>query len=103
MVRTLPQAEGVQRILGEQGRGLDAVLFFDVGDDEILARLSRRRALEGRADDDPETVAARLRAYREQTEPVLTWYEARGLLRRIPAVGSVEQVAERVKRALNHA
>ncbi len=103
VVRTLPQAEGVQRILAEQGRGLDAVLFFDVGDDEILARLARRRALEGRADDDPETVAARLRAYREQTQPVLAWYEARGLLRRIPAVGSVEEVAERVKRALNNA
>ncbi|HTC23903.1 MAG TPA: adenylate kinase [Gemmatimonadales bacterium] len=103
VVRTVPQAEGVDRLLAEQGRKLDAVLFFDVGDQEILGRLDKRRGVEGRADDDPAAVATRLRAYREQTAPVLAWYDARGLVRRVPAVGAVDEVADRVRRALNGA
>jgi adenylate kinase len=100
VVRTIPQAEGLQRILAEKDRTMDSVLFFDVSDEEILARLERRRSIEGRADDDPAAVATRLRAYREQTAPVLAWYENRGGVRRIPAVGTVEEIAERVRRAL---
>jgi adenylate kinase len=100
VVRTIPQAEGLERILREKNRKMDAVLFFDVSDEEILSRLDRRRALEGRADDDPAAVATRLRAYREQTAPVLAWYEGRGGVRHIPAVGTVEEIAGRVRRAL---
>jgi adenylate kinase len=102
VVRTIPQAEGVERLLGDRGRRMDAVLFFDVTDDEILARLAKRRAVEQRADDDPSALATRLAAYRKQTAPVLDWYEKRNLLRRIPAVGSVEEIAERVRHALGH-
>ena len=50
VVRTIPQAEGLERILAEQRRKIDAVLFFDVTDEEILARLDRRRTVEGRAE-----------------------------------------------------
>ncbi len=100
VVRTVPQAEGLDRLLSEKNRTVDAVLFFDVSDDEILARLERRRSIEGRADDDPAAVATRLRAYREQTAPVLAWYEARGGVHRIPAVGTIEEISARVRRAL---
>ncbi len=100
VVRTIPQAEGVERLLSERGRQMDAVLFFDVSDDEILTRLAKRRAVEKRPDDDPDAVATRLRAYRKQTAPVLDWYEERNLVHRIPAVGSVEEIAERVRRTL---
>jgi adenylate kinase len=100
VVRTIPQAEGLERILAEKNRKMDAVLFFDVSDEEILARLDRRRSIEGRADDDPAAVATRLRAYREQTAPVLAWYEAQGGVKRIPAVGTVDEIAARVRRAL---
>jgi adenylate kinase len=100
VVRTIPQAEGMERILTEKGRRMDAVLFFDVTDEEILARLDRRRAVEHRADDDPGAVATRLKAYRQQTAPLLAWYEARQPVRRIPAVGTVEEIAGRVRGAL---
>lgn len=100
VVRTIPQAEGVEALLAERGRKMDAVLFFDVTDEEILARLARRRELDGRADDDPAAVAVRLQAYREQTAPVLDWYEARGGVIRIPAVGTVDEIADRVRAAL---
>jgi adenylate kinase len=100
VVRTVPQAEGVDRLLKERGRRMDAVLFFDVTDEEILARLAKRRTIEQRADDDPAAVATRLAAYRKQTAPVLDWYERQRLLRRIPAVGTVQEIAERVNRVL---
>ena len=99
-VRTIPQAEGLDRILTEKKRKMDAVLFFDVSDEEILARLERRRSVEGRADDDPAAVATRLRAYRQQTAPVLDWYERRGGVNRIPAIGTVDEIAARVRQAV---
>ncbi|MEO7986569.1 MAG: adenylate kinase [Gemmatimonadales bacterium] len=100
VVRTIPQAEGMARILEEQGRNMDVVLFFDVTDEEILSRLSRRRDLEHRPDDDPEALATRLKAYREQTAPVLSWYESRNGVKRIPAVGTIQEIADRVRRSL---
>ena len=92
VVRTIPQAEGMERILAELNRRMDHVLSFEVTDDEILNRLERRRGPEGRADDDPDAVGRRLKAYREQTAPVLSWYEARKMVRRVPAIGTVEEI-----------
>lgn len=100
VVRTIPQAQGVDALLAELGRELTAVLSFEVSDDEILSRLEKRRELEGRRDDDPEAVAVRLKAYREQTAPVLDFYDRRGIVRRVPAVGTVDEVAARVRAAL---
>src|SRR5690606_13103665 len=103
VVRTIPQAEGIERILAGLGRQIDQVLFFDVSDEEILGRLERRRSIEGRADDDPEAVSRRLSAYREQTAPLLDWYEQRGGVTRIDAVGSVDDIAGRVAEAVDAA
>jgi len=89
VVRTIPQAEGLAALLAERGRRLDRVLFLDVTDAEILGRLERRRTMESRADDDPGAVAIRLQAYREQTAPVIAWYEQHGSVTRIAAVGTV--------------
>lgn len=100
VVRTIPQAAGVGGLLEEMGRKMDHVLFFDIADQVILDRLARRRELEKRADDDPEAVAIRLRAYREQTAPVLDWYRSQGNVRVIDAVGSVDEIAGRVKKVL---
>jgi adenylate kinase len=100
VVRTIPQAEGVAGLLTEHGRAMDRVLFFEVSDQEILARLEKRRGIEGRADDDPDAVQRRLAAFREQTAPVLAWYEARGGVTRISAAGSVAEIAGRVTQAL---
>ena len=100
VVRTVPQAEGVERLLHERGRRIGHVLFLDVTDQEILSRLDGRRSKEARPDDAPEAVARRLRAYREQTAPVLDWYEARGGVHRIPGMGTVDQIAGRIRKAL---
>jgi len=100
VVRTVPQAEGVERLLAERGRRIAHVVFLDVSDQEILGRIEKRRTTESRADDAPEAVARRLRAYREQTAPVLAWYEARGGVDRIEGTGTVADIADRIKAAL---
>jgi adenylate kinase len=100
VVRTIPQAEGVAALLAEQGRKIDKVLFFDVSDGEIVARIEKRRGIEGRSDDEPASVRRRLEAYRTQTAPVLDWYQRRGGVVKIPAIGSVEAIAERVRNAV---
>jgi adenylate kinase len=100
VVRTIPQAEGVARLLAERGRRMDTVLFFEIADQVILDRLGRRREIEGRADDDPDAVKTRLRAYRVQTAPVLEYYQKQGIVHLIDAVGSVDEVAQRVKEVL---
>ncbi len=100
VVRTVAQAEGVEQLLGESGRKMDHILFFDVPDQEIIDRLEKRRAQEGRADDDPDAVATRLKAYRAQTAPVLDWYRRHGTVDVIDAVGSVEEIAGRVRQVL---
>lgn len=100
VVRTIPQAEGMARMLDERGRRIDHVLFFDVDDAEVAARLEKRRDIEGRADDDPKAVHRRLQAYREQTAPVLEFYEAKGVVHRLMAGGTVDQVQERVRQTL---
>ena len=100
VVRTIPQAEGVEKLLGEQGRRMNHVLFFEIPDQVIIDRLARRREIEKRADDDPQSVATRLAAYRSQTAQVLDWYRKLGVVRMIDAVGSVDEVAGRVKNVL---
>jgi len=100
VVRTIPQAEGVERLLAERRRRIRHVLFLDVSDEEIVGRIAKRRAQETRADDAPEAVARRLTAYRAQTAPVLAWYEARGGVHRIAGTGTVEAIADRIRQAL---
>jgi len=103
--RTIAQAEQLRDSLGELGNGLDRVLELVVDEEELVRRLSGRRTLvDGqevvRDDDRPETVRHRLQVYREQTAPLSGFYEAEGLLSRIDAIGSIEEVTERAMAAL---
>ena len=101
--RTVPQAEALDHLLAEEGRKVVAVLFIDVPDAPIIERLVKRAALEGRADDTPETIAARLRVYREKTEPLADLYRSHGIFHRIDGDRAVEAVAEDVLAAVRHA
>jgi adenylate kinase len=103
--RTIAQAEQLRESLAELGNGLDCVLELVVDEEELVRRLSSRRMLvDGewvqRSDDEPETVRHRLQVYREQTAPLSGFYEGEGLLARIDAMGTVEEVTERALQAL---
>ncbi len=103
--RTIAQAEQLRSSLSDLGQGLDRVLELVVEEDELVRRLSGRRMLvDGqmvqRDDDKPETVRHRLQGYREQTEPLTGFYRETGLLSRVDAIGSVEEVTGRALQAL---
>ncbi|HEX9484875.1 MAG TPA: adenylate kinase [Gemmatimonadaceae bacterium] len=125
VVRTVPQAEGLAEVCAQLGRTVDAVLCFEIDDDEIVRRLSSRTVCERcqtpytgrepgtscdkqdggllvrRKDDEPAAIRNRLEVYERQTAPVLGWYRARGTkVARIDAVGSVQDVTARALAAL---
>ena len=122
VVRTVPQAEGLERVFSELGRTVDVDLAFDIDNEEIVRRLSGRTVCERcqtpytgsepgaacpkcggslvrRKDDEPEAVRRRLEVYEAQTAPVFEWYRGNGA--RVAVVDAVGSVAEVTKRALS--
>ena len=125
--RTLPQAEALDPVLAAASRRVDAVLYFEIGDEAIVQRLAGRwvcakaghiyhlkfspPAVPGRcdidgsdlvqrADDRPDTVRHRLQVYHRETRPVVDFYRRRGLFDVIDAAGEIEDVYRAVRRAV---
>ena len=98
--RNLAQAEALDAMLGEIGRTLDAVLFFDLSDEIATERIRGRALDEGREDDTPETIARRLAIYHEQTEPVVERYRVTGKLVPLHAERTIGEVAAEIDDAL---
>lgn len=95
--RTIPQAETLDRVLGESGQELDAVLSIEVPEEELV----RRAVLRNRGEDDrEEVVRERLRVYREKTEPLIGYYRERGLLYPVDGNLPVEKVTSQMLIAL---
>jgi adenylate kinase len=102
--RTLAQAEALDRLLEDLDRGeLSVVLDFHVPDEMAIQRLLGRAAEQRRSDDTPDKIQHRLRVYHEQTEPLVEYYRARGLLVGIHADRSVEEVFAEVQQVLETA
>jgi adenylate kinase len=99
--RTLQQVQTLDDYLAETGRPLDAVISLTADIDEVVARLLKRAAIEGRSDDNEETIRVRLQVYAEQTEPLLGVYRSRGLLVDVDGLGEIDEVSERVFVALD--
>jgi adenylate kinase len=99
--RNLAQAEALDGMLAEIGRGLDAVLFFDLSDELAVERIRGRALDEGRDDDSPDAIARRLAIYHEQTEPVVERYRATGKLVPLHAARSIEEVSTEIEAALD--
>ena len=120
--RTLGQAQSLQEQLGRDGVELSAVISYELPLPEIVSRLSGRRtcsqckavfhlvhqppkrdslcdvcggALCQRDDDRPETITVRMQAYQSSTAPLIQFYERRGLLIRVPAIGSPDDICRR--------
>jgi adenylate kinase len=99
--RNLAQAEALDRMLTGIGRGLDAILFFDVPDAVGMERALKRAEIEGRSDDTSDAIAKRLAIYHEQTEPIVEYYRATGKLVPLHAERSIEEVWREIESALN--
>lgn len=125
--RTIAQAEAFDVALEEIGKPLDAVVNLRVDDEELIKRLSGRRVcpscgepyhvdtkkpkvygkcdkcgadLVHRADDQPDAIRNRLQVYANQTAPVLGYYDSRGILKNIDAVGGIDEIQNRIATAL---
>ncbi len=125
--RTLPQAEALSRTLTSIQASLDRVLSIEVPEEELVKRLAGRRvcrvcgymyhvetnpakragvcdkcggSLYQRDDDKEETIRHRLRVYREQTEPLVAYYDKMELLARIDGRGTIEEISRRIDQAL---
>jgi adenylate kinase len=125
--RTTPQAEALDAKLDELGRSVSAVLLIDTSDDEVVKRLGGRRTCEAkghvfhvdfnppkvegvcdvdgspllvRDDDKPDVIRKRLATYHEKTEPLVTYYDDRGVLRRVDGERDPDEVTEELRRTL---
>ncbi len=125
--RTIPQAEALEEALNKIGQRVDFAINIDVPDENIISRMSGRRACtscgatyhvvfnppkkEGicddcgaelvlRDDDKPETVKNRLRVYHDQTQPLIDFYSARDVLRTVDGTQSMEKVFDDILKVL---
>ena len=77
--RTIAQAEAMKQMLAQRGHEMGMMVELIVGEDVLMERLLRRAKLEGRADDNEETIRKRFDVYHSQTEPLSQWFEAQGI------------------------
>lgn len=125
--RTVAQAEALTHMLRDLGAPLPGVVNLDVGEGELVRRLSGRRTCQGcgelfhvefhpprvegtcdkcggtliqREDDREETIRRRLQVYREQTEPLIGYYKTQGLLKTVNGLGETEEIFGRISSAL---
>jgi adenylate kinase len=98
--RNLAQADALDEMLGSIGRGLDAILFFDVPDEVGLERALSRAKLENRSDDTPDAIATRLATYHRETEPIVEHYRTTGKLVPLHAGRTIEEVWREISEAL---
>jgi len=101
--RNLAQADALDEMLGSIGRGLDAILFFDVPDAVGLERALRRAELESRSDDTTDVIAKRLEVYHRETEPIVEHYRTTGKLVPLHAGRTVEEVWHEISESLQQA
>jgi adenylate kinase len=94
--RTLAQAEAAYRWATARGVTFDLAIYFDIGRDELIARLLKRAEQEGRSDDTEATIRHRLEVFEHDTLPLVGYYQERGVLLRVDAVGHVDAVTERI-------
>jgi adenylate kinase len=101
--RTVAQAEALDAALAARGGKIDLVIRLKVDDAALMERIAKRFAEQGRSDDNPETYKVRLKAYNDQTAPLLPYYARQGKLVEVDGMGTVEAVAAEIDHALSGA
>ena len=99
--RTADQVEELDSILKETNSKLDAVVQLTADSEEVVRRLAKRAIEQGRSDDTEDVLRNRLSVYEEQTAPLISVYESRGLLVRVDGLGEIAEVTQRITKALD--
>ncbi len=104
--RTVDQAEALDAMLEDKGKPIDAVIQFVVDEEELVNRLRTRiqQTIDAgqpvRGDDNEETLRNRLQVYRNQTAPILPYYESTGLLKKVDGMKPIDFVTTEIKAIL---
>jgi adenylate kinase len=99
--RTVAQAEALDALLEKRGAPIGKVLRLVVDQQELVERMEKRAAEEGRADDTVEAFKNRLETYNAQTAPLIPYYQAQGKLVDVDGMGGIEDVSARINTALD--
>jgi adenylate kinase len=99
--RNLVQAQGLDEFLETNHIKVDHVILYDLSDTTTTERLLNRAKLEGRSDDNIDTIKNRLLVYHNDTKPVIAHYQAQGKLLRVDASPSIEAIFEEVYSRIN--
>ncbi|MEV5001340.1 adenylate kinase [Nocardioides sp. LML1-1-1.1] len=99
--RTLAQVTELDAMIEETGHKLDAVLVLTVDQEALLGRLLKRAEIEGRPDDTEDVIRRRLEVYAEETEPLISVYDGRGLVVAVDGMGEIADVQQRIFDALD--
>ena len=106
--RTVPQAHALDRMLKEKGLELDAAIELKVDERMLLARIEKRiaemdaRGEMRRPDDHPDVLRRRLLAYRDQTAPLVTYYQLQGVLQSVDGMAPVREVSTAIDQVLQN-
>ncbi|MEP6649778.1 MAG: adenylate kinase [Lapillicoccus sp.] len=98
--RTLGQVDFLDKVLAGSGHALDGAIELTVDVDAVVDRLLKRAATEGRVDDNEETIRERMVMYHTETAPLIAIYEEHGILVTVDGMGTVDEVTDRVIKAL---
>ena len=98
--RTVEQVHALDQMLSADGGALNAVVLLEADTDEVVARLLKRAQEQGRADDTEEVIRHRQEVYAEQTKPLISLFDQRGIVLRVDGLGTVEEVSARIEAAL---
>jgi adenylate kinase len=107
--RTVPQAAALDRMLAGKGLALDAVIELRVDEAGLIKRIESRileMRMKGeplRDDDNPEVLHIRLQAYREQTAPLIDYYDRKRILRTVNGMAPIEEVTAAIDKVLTAA
>jgi adenylate kinase len=107
--RTVPQAHALDRMLKEKDLELDAVIELKVDEAALLKRIEKRiaetkaRGESLRSDDNPDVLHRRLLAYRDQTAPLVTYYQLQSVLRSVDGMATIPEVSNAIDRLLQGA
>lgn len=99
--RTIPQAIELEKLLEENGTSLTGVVGLEVPEEELVARMLKRGAETGRADDNIDTILNRLKVYHNQTEPLKEHYKNKGSYIQIDGQGHVDNIFSSISAAID--
>jgi adenylate kinase len=101
--RTVAQAEALDALLARHNQAIDIVLRLEVNEAALIERITKRFNEQGRADDNPDSFKVRLKAYSDQTAPLVPYYQAQGKMVGLDGMADIDAVSAAVGAAIDRA